>query len=648
MNRKLILIICLISSIITGLFFLNRRFDVLYSISHKQIEFIGFTNTDTEKNLKKLIKKSLIRSPIQHTSKTKIILYSSSIWQSEKDPQLSGPSNKRISIAYAPSPEDFIPHEWIFRLNHLFDAMAVSSSSLVSIYEQAGVKIPIFVLPLTFDLKHLLKRPIKTTANPTFIFAQSSKTIDTEGQISLIRAFVSAFKKEENVALYLNSEQKDISSRQIIIDEIAQYQDYKIFFSQMSFEEYAYKKFFFTVDFFIGLGKRQNLLPIYETLALGIPVLVADNQDNKDLCQNNIVASIPTKYENRKWPDQTEITQSLKSVYKNYNYHIFKASRSRAWVATYDTSHALPQSLCLSLLQPDKMICGKKNTLSVDYLQTNSKEFYLKCQNLCLSNRSKFSKQRKFDINSLLKPISLNQEPSGLKEIDCIYVINLDERPERWERTKNEFKAQRLNPQRISAINGWNLPISQKIDLLEKNSPLLKIHSGGAIGCLLSHLSVYKNALDQGFNTIWVSEDDIIFHENAEEISHLINSLNSLDPHWDVLYTDYWFPNKLSKERPRSNQVAYKPTQTIISDELIKIRGRRNTHSMILSGKGLKKIYNYFTSKKLWTPIDVDLHYIPNLKQYSPMRHIVSSIYDSSILNVDGNSDTQETSFLNK
>ena len=68
---------------------------------------------------------------------------------------------------------------------------------------------------------------------------------------------------------------------------------------------------------------------------------------------------------------------------------------------------------------------------------------------------------------------------------------------------------------------------------------------------------------------------------------------------------------------------------------------------MIFSKKGLAKVYSYFTHMHLWSPIDVDIHYVPGLKEYAVKKDIVTSINDSSILSTDGSSDTQSVSSLN-
>ena len=297
-----------------------------------------------------------------------------------------------------------------------------------------------------------------------------------------------------------------------------------------------------------------------------------------------------------------------------------------------------------NITHPKKLIFGKNNQVTPEYLQTNSASLYNKYISRIPSSLPLDTSKRLVDF---LRPLNPPPSFSGVEGIDCVYVINLDKRSDRWESVKKQFDRQKITPYRVKAINGWEIPKKQSLQLFDQDSDLLKIQFGGALGCLLSHISIYKNALDQEFETIWICEDDIEFKQSAKKISSLVQQLSILDPEWDVLYTDYFLTGQ-EDQQPRPGQPFYKPINHPISQELIRIHGRHNTHSMIFSKKGLKKVYAYFTSGLLWSPIDVDIHYTPNLREYSSAENIVTSIYDSSIPALDGSSDTQSSSCLNQ
>lgn len=215
--------------------------------------------------------------------------------------------------------------------------------------------------------------------------------------------------------------------------------------------------------------------------------------------------------------------------------------------------------------------------------------------------------------------IKLTDTSSGINGIDCIYVINLAERPQRWERVKSLCEPQHLHPNRVNAVNGWKLSSQSIKELTQFPHDLKK----GAVGCLLSHLSILQHAFENQFECIWVMEDDIVILDDPHEITFLLNQLNEIDPEWDIFYTDIkncWHING-KYCRQRIKEINY------ITDTLLRVENRYQTHSMIISKRGIEKILNYFLNKKFSKPIDVDIHFIPSIKKYSSSWNIVSSLF---------------------
>lgn len=222
-----------------------------------------------------------------------------------------------------------------------------------------------------------------------------------------------------------------------------------------------------------------------------------------------------------------------------------------------------------------------------------------------------------------------------IEGIDHIYVINLKERVDKWEKTKQAFQG--IDIQRFEAINGWALSPSERERLF---APYPVRLSGGQIGCLLSHLAIYQDALAKSYQTVWICEDDVTFLEDIHVLSPLLKKLSVLDPEWDIFYTDLR-EEKMHFQDPRPGQSPYTPVFLPVDDELVRILGRHTTHSMIFSQRGLKKAVEYFQGHSLWSAIDVDLHYIPGIRAYSARRNLVTSLNDSS-------SDTEPSSSFNK
>lgn len=128
---------------------------------------------------------------------------------------------------------------------------------------------------------------------------------------------------------------------------------------------------------------------------------------------------------------------------------------------------------------------------------------------------------------------------------DNIYCLNLDRRPEKWNKIKDKFEEFGMKVQRFSAIDGDNIP--QKI--LRKYSI-----NKYAVGCLLSHYEIIKDAKNKGYKKILIFEDDVNFTEDfIFKLEYSINVIKNWkllylgcsQYNWDVEYTNSGY---LSKE----------------------------------------------------------------------------------------------------
>lgn len=195
-----------------------------------------------------------------------------------------------------------------------------------------------------------------------------------------------------------------------------------------------------------------------------------------------------------------------------------------------------------------------------------------------------------------------------------------------------------LKPNRFSAINGWQLG-QEAID--QMMGPYPKRLTAGRIGCILSHLSVIQGAYCQGLETVWIMEDDVSFDQDPHQIDHLLKELSKIDPEWDIFYTDVDSKDP-SGNRVPSRGMDVRPDQNVeplvfynreipVTEELTLIGQRFGTYSYVISKRGMKKILDYFDSYFLWSPLDVDIHYVKGLKEYRPNEDIATIWYGGSL-----------------
>ncbi len=160
--------------------------------------------------------------------------------------------------------------------------------------------------------------------------------------------------------------------------------------------------------------------------------------------------------------------------------------------------------------------------------------------------------------------------------------------------------------------------------------------SAGIKGCLLSFLSVFSDAYHSGYETVWIMEDDIDVVEDPRQLPGLIRELDQLVPDWDILYTDIDTKDFYGKRvpslaiYPRPNfppqPLDFYLRKIPVNETFQEIGMRYGCYSMIVRRSGLKKILEYFTTYRLFLPIDLDLLFVPGLKQISLTRDVVSTL----------------------
>ncbi len=272
------------------------------------------------------------------------------------------------------------------------------------------------------------------------------------------------------------------------------------------------------------------------------------------------------------------------------------------------------------------------------------------------------------DVEDHLQPVLNKTDASKMRNIDFIYLINLDERPEKYQTTIEALAPYSIFPCRFSAINGWKLSLADILDVgvmydLSMSNGTLGTYFTldgaitpqyepvgevgrvyftnrmplGSVGCSLSHLSVLQDAYDSGYETIWIMEDDIEIIQNPHLISDRIDELDQLvgKKGWDVLFTDKdtkntegqyvyaetfaWRPNYTPATPWRFSQ------KTNISDNLRKIGARYGSYSMILRRSGIRKILTFLKSYHLFLAYDMEYTLPATIKLFTVLDDIVST-----------------------
>lgn len=276
-------------------------------------------------------------------------------------------------------------------------------------------------------------------------------------------------------------------------------------------------------------------------------------------------------------------------------------------------------------------------------------------------------------IEQYFKKVEGKSDIHKMKNIDFIYTINLDKRPEKFAVCTDQLHPYDIYPYRFSAVNGWELTLEEINDLgvtftgdknmiggmwgtyypLDGSGPRHEpVHragrtyfchcmSRGAIGINLSHLSILQDAYDSGYETIWVMEDDIHVVKDPHILSELIDRLDAVagKKNWDMLFTDpdtkdnngNYVPCLGYALTPNFHPVDPKifSSRRDVSTHFRKIGARYGAYSMIIRRSGMQKILDFVKTYKIFLPFDMVFYLPPGMNIYSVKEDYISTIPNS-------------------
>jgi Glycosyltransferase involved in LPS biosynthesis len=137
---------------------------------------------------------------------------------------------------------------------------------------------------------------------------------------------------------------------------------------------------------------------------------------------------------------------------------------------------------------------------------------------------------------------------------DKILVITLDRATDRHQEIKEQLKG--LNFEFFYGVDKYNFTLEETIknnvydDVQSRKQDLCKNGmSLGSIACSWSHLNVYKEVLEKGYEKVLIFEDDAkVIKENIKYLNDIISQLPN---NWELLYlgyiknTNFGFPEKI-------------------------------------------------------------------------------------------------------
>jgi len=164
-----------------------------------------------------------------------------------------------------------------------------------------------------------------------------------------------------------------------------------------------------------------------------------------------------------------------------------------------------------------------------------------------------------------------------IEGIDKIYCINLERREDRRKEAEAEFQKFNLDFEFFKGVDGHSLNIKGGI-------------KPGHIGCVMSHLNLYKHLKEQEGDIFMITEDDVVFADNF--IDFYLDRIKNVPNDWHLLYFG-GNHNSLSLN--------------IVSPNIHKLQKTYTTHCYVVKKCYLDLLIDEFDNKDIFNS-EVDVH----------------------------------------
>lgn len=301
-------------------------------------------------------------------------------------------STSELKICYTMIESDGVPPMWVKFLNKYYDMVVVPDSWLVKVYQNAGVTKPIFVIPLGIMLEKFLEAPLKEASGTPFTFGLSAGFWERKNHIRLLSAFKKNFGNNPQFRLRLHGRFGPFKAQVEQAVENANLSNVEL--SAIPFTQKNYLDFMKSLDCYVFPSKGEGFsITPRESIALGIPCILSNNSVHSTIVRSGLVTPVPcpkavpafyevfkAKYGNFYDCTEADLGKAMVEVVDNYSAKLDQLKEGRAWVSQYLWNNLAP--LYKQLFNPNQVILGKQNKVTLEGIETNSKELIAKYKNV--------------------------------------------------------------------------------------------------------------------------------------------------------------------------------------------------------------------------------------------------------------------------
>lgn len=254
----------------------------------------------------------------------------------------------KYKVGFTMLEADGLPSEWVKQCNQM-DEVWVPSSFNKDSFAKAGVKVPIYVMPLGVDVDHFNPEINPRRLSAKFSFLSVFEWSERKGQELLIRAFKEEFTYLDDAVLIMKVFNPDIRNNiELELANLGVRADDEniIILLGADVPYYQLGSLYRGADCFVLPTRGEGWgMPIMEAMACGIPVIATNWSAQCDFLNDgnayllNVKKLVPaiTKspyYKNLNWaePDYEHLRYLLKYVYENREEAKKKAMRASDFI----------------------------------------------------------------------------------------------------------------------------------------------------------------------------------------------------------------------------------------------------------------------------------------------------------------------------